>query len=275
MLSLALLPTVKNFKSNLDRGSIAPSLPAMTSSFAGGTIEVLVTRLDVGPEEVRASAALLTGAERQRATRFAFDRDRRRFTVARAWLRQLLAARLGSRPEAVELTYGVRGKPSLAQRFANSGLRFNVSHSDDVAACALSRGREIGIDVEAVRTMPDADDIAARFFSRRENEVYRALDARDRPLGFFNCWTRKEAFIKALGDGLYHKLDRFDVSLAPSEPARILRVEGTPGEACGWALHSFLPGPGLVGAVAVRRFADELSSKSYPQRIAVRAMLRG
>lgn len=275
LLSLAFLPTVKNFESNLDRGPIAPSPHATTASFADGTIEVVVTRLDVGPEAVRASAALLSDAERQRATRFAFDRDRRRFTVARARLRQLLAARLGTRPESVELTYGVHGKPSLARRFADSGLRFNVSHSDDVAVCALSRGREIGIDVEAVRVIPGADDIAARFFSRRENEVYRALDSRDRPLGFFNCWTRKEAFIKALGEGLYYPLARFDVSLAPGEPARILRVEGTPGDACGWALHSFLPGPGLIGAIAVRTFADELASKACPERIALRAMLRG
>jgi 4'-phosphopantetheinyl transferase len=211
--------------------------------------EVVVTRLDMGLEALRALAPLLSDVERQRASRFAFDRDRRRFTVARARLRQLLSARLDVRPEAVELTCGAHGKPSLAGRFADSDLRFNVSHSDDVAVYALSRGREIGIDVEAVRAVPDADDIAARFFSRRENEAYRTLDPCDRPLGFFNCWTRKEAFIKALGDGLYHPLDRFDVSLSPGEPARILRVEDTPGNACGWALDSFSPGPGLIGAV--------------------------
>jgi phosphopantetheinyl transferase len=87
------------------------------------------------------------------------------------------------------------------------------------------------------------------FFSRRENAAYQALDPRDKPIAFFNCWTRKEAFIKALGDGLYHPLDRFDVSLAPGEPARILRVDDTPGEACGWRLESFCPAPGFVAAV--------------------------
>jgi 4'-phosphopantetheinyl transferase len=127
-----------------------------------------------------------------------------------------------------------RGKPALSRRFANSDLRFNVSHSEDVAVYAFSRGREIGVDVEAVRELRDADDIAVRFFSRRENEAYLALDPRDRLLGFFNCWTRKEAFIKALGDGLYYPLDCFDVSLAPDEPARILRVENTPGNECAW-----------------------------------------
>jgi 4'-phosphopantetheinyl transferase len=113
----------------------------------------------------------------------------------------------------------------------------------------MAVGHEIGIDVEAVRVVPDADDIAARFFSRREREAYCALDGSRRPLGFFNCWTRKEAFVKALGDGLAHPLDDFDVSLSPDEPARILRVARTPGEHCGWRMESFSPAPGFVAAV--------------------------
>jgi 4'-phosphopantetheinyl transferase len=139
----------------------------------------------------------------------------------------------------------------LAPRFAGSDLRFNLSHSDELAVYGFAAGRELGVDVEEVRGLQDATDVAARFFSRRENEAYLALEARDRPQGFFNCWTRKEAFIKALGDGLYHPLDRFDVSLAPGEPAKVLRVEDTPGE-CGWTLHSFSPRPGFIGAVAFR-----------------------
>jgi 4'-phosphopantetheinyl transferase len=163
---------VKDLESNLSEGGpIAPSTLGAMVSFADDAIEVVVTRLDVGLEAVRAATALLSDAERQRASRLVFDRDRRRFTVARARLRQLLAARLGVRPESVELAYSIRGKPTLARRFADSDLRFNLSHSDDVAVYALSRGREIGIDVEAVRVIPDADDIAARFFSHRENEV--------------------------------------------------------------------------------------------------------
>jgi len=226
-----------------------------------------MSRLDVRQETVHALAALLSDKERQRASRFVFDRERRRFTVARARLRQLLSARLGMRPESVELVYGTCGKPALAPSCAASDLRFNVSHSDDVAVYAFSAGREIGIDVESIRVIRDADDIAARFFSRRENEAYLALDPRDRPLGFFNCWTRKEAFVKALGDGLCHPLDGFDVSLAPGEPAKILRVESIPGDHCGWTLHRFVPGPGLIGALVVRRFAHETASKAGPQRI--------
>lgn len=234
-----------------DAGSVPRSFPAWTASFAGAAIEVVVARLDLAPEALRASAALLSDAERLRASRFAFERDRRRCIVARARLRQLLGVRLDVRPDAVEVVYGERGKPALARRHADSNLRFNVAHSDDVAVYAFARGREIGIDVEAVRVISDADDIAARFFSRRENDAYRALGSRDRPLGFFNCWTRKEAFIKALGDGLYHPLERFDVSLTPSEPARILRVGNTPGDCCGWQMASFSPVRGFVAALVV------------------------
>jgi 4'-phosphopantetheinyl transferase len=221
--------------------------------FADLEIEVVATRLDATPDAVRMSAALLSKEERQRAARFACDRDRNHFITARARLRELLAARLDVRPESVEFVYGARGKPALSRRFAGAELHFNVSHSSDVAAYAFSRRRDIGIDVERVRVIRDIDDIAARFFSRRENEAYLALDRRDRLAGFFNCWTRKEAFIKALGEGMHHPLDGFDVTLAPGEPARILRVGPTPGNDCDWALHSFVSEPGFVGAVVARR----------------------
>jgi 4'-phosphopantetheinyl transferase len=219
------------------------------ASFPFGSSEVLAVRLDTRDEAVHAAQACLSQAEHLRAARFARELDRRRFIVARSRLRQLLGERLGLRPEAVELVYGERGKPALAPRLADSGLRFNLSHCDNVAVYAFAHGREVGVDVEAVRTLPDADDVAARFFSPREYGAYLALEPRLRPLGFFNCWTRKEAFIKALGDGLYYPLDRFDVSLAPDEPARIVRVGTTPGARCGWRIESFSPGAGLVAAV--------------------------
>jgi 4'-phosphopantetheinyl transferase len=217
--------------------------------FTGEHFEATVIRLEQSIEEIRALRNILSDTERRRADRFAFDRDRNRFIVARARLREMLATRLSVRPESVELTYGVHGKPALARRFADSELRFNVSHSDDVAVYAFSFGCEIGIDIEVVRPIPDADDIAAQFFSRRENEAYLTLDPSDKPLGFFHCWTRKEAFIKAIGEGLYHPLDSFDVSLAPGEPAEILRVKDMPGSESGWYLNSFSPLPGFIAAV--------------------------
>jgi 4'-phosphopantetheinyl transferase len=195
--------------------------------------EVVMARLDAGPEEVRSLRARLSDAERQRAGRFRYERDRRRFIVARARLRELLAARLDVKPQAIELAYGKNGKPGLAQRYADSGWRFNVAHCDDVAVYAFSRDSDVGIDIEAIRAIPEADDIAARFFSRREYAAYSALAPRDRPLGFLQCWTRKEALAKALGDGLSMPLDEFDVS-----------------RASGWRLQSFSPLPGFVAALA-------------------------
>lgn len=215
--------------------------------------DLVATRLDVAQEAIPALAALLSESERQRAARFTFEKDRRRFIVARATLRKQLAMRLGVGPEEVELVYSEQGKPALSGRFADSGLRFNVSHCDDLAVYAFSFGHEVGIDVEVVRWFADADDVAARFFSAAENEAYARLDSLEKPAGFFNCWTRKEAFIKAIGDGLAHPLDSFDVSLAPNEPPKILRIRNTPGDCCGWEIDSFVPAPGFVAAIVTEK----------------------
>jgi 4'-phosphopantetheinyl transferase len=238
--------------------------------FVAEGMEVVATRLDVGDEAVRRSEAVLSATERQRAGRFLFDRDRRRFTVARAGLRGLLAARLGVPPDSIELIYGTRGKPAIAPGAADSDLRFNVSHAGNFAAYAFATGREIGIDVEALRAVPNAADIAARFFSRRENEAFLALRPRDRPRGFFNCWTRKEAFVKALGDGLCHPLDRFDVSLTPGEPAKILRVDDTTGDDCGWRVESFSPASGFAMAVVVESRKCQPDSANTPSGLVCR-----
>jgi 4'-phosphopantetheinyl transferase len=191
--------------------------------------DVVIARLDPTPDEVRAAAALLSEAERSRSVRFHFARDRRRFVVARARLRELLAARLGVRAEDIELQYDRNGKP----RIARGGLKFSVAHCEDVALYALSESSEIGADIEAIRPLPEADAIAARFFSRSEYALYSMLAPQDRPRGFLECWTRKEAFAKATGEGLPTLLDELDAARAP-----------------GWRTHSFSPLPGYIAAVA-------------------------
>jgi 4'-phosphopantetheinyl transferase len=195
-------------------------------------VEVVASRLDLDPGAVDALAGWLHNGERQRAYRFRHARDRRRYVAARGLLRQLLAARLGTHPRAVEFSYGAHGKPCLAPGSAAGDMRFNVSHTGDFALFAFSRGREVGVDVEAVLPMRDADTIARHFFSRGELQAYRALEPRDRALGFFTCWTRKEAYLKALGGGLQSPLSEFD---APP----------------GWSLSSFAPAPGHTAALAV------------------------
>ena len=214
-------------------------------------VEIEVSSLVIDEEEHAALALMLSPAERARAESFVFEWDRRRFVAARARLRQLVAARIGTCPESVQFRAASRGKPSIVRTASAPDLRFNLSHCDDLAAYAFTIGREVGIDIERVRTLRDADAIAVRFFSAAENAAYQALEPEARPVGFFNCWTRKEAFIKAVGEGFALPLDTFDVSLAPGEEPRIIRVGEASGDECGWRLSSFLPGPGFVGAVVV------------------------
>jgi 4'-phosphopantetheinyl transferase len=214
-------------------------------------VEIVMARLDARADRVRALSDLLSDDERRRLSRFAFDRDRRRFAVARGTLREVLGERLGADPAAITFEYGRHGKPALGAPFSSSGVRFNVTHTDEIAVFALTHEREVGVDVESVRAMPDADLVAEHFFSEAETAVFRRLAPSDRLAGFYACWTRKEAFIKAQGDGLRFPLHEFDVSLDPTEPARILRVGQTPGGQCGWSLLSFSALPGVAGAVVV------------------------
>ena len=199
-------------------------------------VELVATRLDMAPQALAALASRLSAAERSRAARFRFERHRRRYIVARARLRELLAERLGTAPASIAFVYGENGKPALAEPFAGSGWRFNLSHCGDFALYAFSRHAQVGVDVEAVRELQEAEAIAARVFTRGENAAYRALGAHERPLGFFTCWTRKEAFVKAVGGGLSMPLGELDVSAAPP----------------GWRLDSFVPAAGFVAALAER-----------------------
>lgn len=211
-----------------------------------------------GGEDAEADLAVhLSDAECRRAARFHRLRDRRRYVVAHGRLRELLAQRLGIKPRQVALCSNRYGKPELTGHQAASGWRFSLSYSDGagggLALCALSRHGAIGVDVEAVRRLDDAEVLARHFFSSREFVMYCRLKPEDRLLGFFNCWTRKEAFLKALGTGLSRALSDFDVVLAPGLPARFLRVGTREGENCGWCLESIGPVGGRVAAVVTQR----------------------
>jgi 4'-phosphopantetheinyl transferase len=220
---------------------------------APADIDVVATRVAIDDDTVRASTAVLSASERSRAERIIYDRDRRRFIVRRARLRRLLAERLNVPAESLRFSETTRGKPELLPPFDSAGLRFSLTHSEDLAVYAFSTRADVGVDAEAIRDLPEADDIAALSFSAREYATYRRLPARDKRLGFLNCWTRKEAFVKATGCGLGDSLDFFDVSLAPSEPARILRVNDRTGDDCGWSLASFSPAPRFVAALVTER----------------------
>jgi 4'-phosphopantetheinyl transferase len=195
--------------------------------------------------------AHLSPDERARAARFRFPEHRTAFVAGRGAQREILSRYAGLPPHALAYRETQHGKQSLDGPAAALGIRYNVSNSGDLALYAVTLGREIGVDLERIKPMPDGLDIAKRFFSAPENEIFAALDESVRDLAFFNCWTRKEAYIKAVGEGLSMPLDRFDVAFAPGEPARLLRTRGEEDEAARWSMLEVHPGPGYVGALAV------------------------
>ncbi len=167
---------------------------------------------------------LLSVEERIRAGCFHFAPDQRRFIIRRAVLRQLLALALEIEPQAIQLEFGPHGKPFVAGQAGACGLQFSCSHSADWALIALARGSELGVDLEQHRPMADAENLAKNFFSPSEINELMELPLELKTAGFFNCWTRKEAFVKAIGRGLSYPLNRFSVSLAPDKPAALLAV---------------------------------------------------
>jgi len=163
-------------------------------------------------------------------------------------LRALLASYLGKEPAEVCFSYGPQGKPALAD--ASCSLRFNTSNSSDLVAYAFTPGCEIGIDVEQHRPVHDWDRIAHRFFSPEEASELSDLPEAERIAAFFNCWSRKEACIKAIGGGLSIPLDSFRVTLRPGVAARMVSLNGSEEAARAWTLHDIAPAPEYAGAIA-------------------------
>lgn len=215
-----------------------------------GEVHIWSVRLDPPAERVEALGRSLSQDEHDRANRFRFDRHRRQYVVGRGALRSLLAAYTGTRPELVRFTYGPRGKPFLE---GSSDLFFNLSNSDEMALVGFVRGREIGMDIEFLKPMPDCEQIAERFFSESERVVLRGIPKESKEEAFFNCWTRKEAYLKAVGEGLAAPLDSFDVTLAPGEPPRMLTLRGDAEAASRWWLEHFRLSPEYIGALALER----------------------
>jgi 4'-phosphopantetheinyl transferase len=233
---------------------------------AGGEAEVWSASLERPARTLEALASLLAPDERARAARFHFERDRNRYVVGRALLRVILGRHLQTEAATVSFRYDRHGKPRLDSPWQASGLEFNVSHSGSVALFAIARDRRVGVDVELVRPLDDAPGLAESAFSAAEVAALRALPPGRFLDGFFACWTRKEAFVKARGEGLSLALDAFDVSVDPESEAELIATRFDPEEAGRWTLRSLDPGPGLAGAVAVegarppvtlRRWEDE------------------
>jgi 4'-phosphopantetheinyl transferase len=227
------------------------SSPPADLILAGGDVHVWRATLDQPERCVRKLASTLCDDERARAARYRFVRDRRRFVVARGILRTILGWYLGVQPVRLRFRYGPHGKPSLADGFSGGTLEFNLSHSHELTLYAFTRGRRVGVDVEYARVIPDAEQIVDSFFSAREKAVWRTLRASQKREAFLNWWTRKEAYSKALGNGLGQRLDRFDASLAGGASAGRRNAVGDPRAASHWSLGSLTPAQGYKAAVAV------------------------
>ncbi len=191
----------------------------------------------------------MTDDERQRAARFHFERDRTRFVCARGILRRLIAAELDLPPGRIRFDYGAHGKPALAGDQARGGLRFNVSHSDGLGLFVFACDRAIGADLEKIRPVRYGRAVARRFFAEDECAALEGLVGDDWDRAFFRCWTRKEAFVKAVGDGLSYPLRAFSVAVSEGVPARILRVDGDRDAPGRFWLTAFPAGAGFEAAI--------------------------
>jgi 4'-phosphopantetheinyl transferase len=206
----------------------------------------------------------LSSDEQARAERFHFQKDRNHYIVARGLLRNILSSYLGIGAGDVQFSYSRFGKPALVERYGRQSVQFNLSHSNGLAIVGVTRGRAIGIDLEHIRSNIAYEQMARLFFSPREVETLFNLPPEEQCNAFFTCWTRKEAYIKARGDGLSLDLHKFDVSLSPGESAALLNVADDPTEVARWSLVDVSPEPGYAASLAVEGHECRITLRDLP-----------
>ncbi len=200
-------------------------------------VHVRIASLDCPQSEMKYFENILADDEINRANRFHFRKDRERFVARRGLLRMILSSYLGMPANEIIFTYGCHGKPGLRRQDSRPNIEFNLGHSGGTAIYAITQDRAVGVDIESVQAGFPVEDVAKNFFSVAEISAFQALPITLRTEAFFKCWTRKEAFIKALGDGLSFPLSNFDVSLMPGQPARLLHVRGPSEEPSRWYME--------------------------------------
>lgn len=211
--------------------------------------------LERSQSELQALQTTLSSDEIARAQRFYFEQHRQRFIAGRGILRTILGRYLGVEPQAIQFTYELRGKPLLADSFADSGLSFNLSHSENLALCGVSINRKIGIDIEHMRSVSDVEALAERFFAPKEYEVVRSLPPNQQQQVFFRYWTCKEAYLKAIGVGIV-QLEKVEISLTLEQPAKLITDQE-------WSLIELTPGDNYLGAVAIAGQSLDLKCWQY------------
>lgn len=220
-------------------------------SFHSSDVHLWSAPLNVADQVYAVLSQGLSPDEWERADKFVFKRDRRNFIVARGMLRDVLASYLDCQPIGIRFQYGLHGKPGIRFEEAPGRLEFNLSHSSGYLVLAISAGRQVGVDVERIRPLPDLDQVASNSFSDYEQNALSAFAPEEKLLGFFRCWTRKEAYLKARGDGLSIPLDAFDMSLAADNPIGMLSNRLDPNEVSRWSFYTFTPEQGFIAALAV------------------------
>jgi 4'-phosphopantetheinyl transferase len=229
-----------------------PAAPRLASA----EVHVWEFPLTISKSTLAEYARVLSSDECERAARFHFEKDRHKFTVARACMRTILAAYLKRTAQELSFTYSANGKPALVE--TASGIRFNLSHSGEMALLGVALGIDIGVDIELIRPDVETDNLARRFFSPLERDSIRALPEEQRISAFFRCWTCKEAFLKAQGVGLSRNLDSFDVEVNPKSAARLLATRPDATEIDRWFLHDIDVMTNYTAALAIESSISSL-----------------
>ncbi|MEO8664515.1 MAG: 4'-phosphopantetheinyl transferase superfamily protein [Ignavibacteria bacterium] len=214
----------------------------------GNEIHIYSIDSKVVVNEIESFREVLSEFEILKAKRFKFDKDKKNYIVFRSTLRKILSEYLITDPSSITFSYSEKGKPYIK----DSILKFNVSHSRSLAVYAVTLNDELGIDTEHIKKMPDAFEIAQRYFSIKENTEFAELKKGEIPLSFFNCWTRKEAFIKALGYGLSYPLADFSVSFKPGDEPQISWIKDNDKKKNEWSLFNIDIAKGYVTSLAVK-----------------------
>lgn len=221
------------------------------------TAHVWCVALDFSQDILKTFLSLLSSDEQERAQQFRFEKDRNHFIAARGLLREVLSRYSNIEPQKLKFHYNIYGKPSLADY---SQLQFNLSHSNGLALYALTLDNNIGVDIEFKGRECDIDAIAQRYYSPREYEILNKLSGTEKTDAFFNAWARKEAFLKALGQGISYSLDKVEVTLTADELARFVAIHDTAQDVSQWYLHALNPSPDFAAALAIKGHVDKVET---------------
>lgn len=229
-----------------------------------GEVHVWFVRLPKMSAHFESILEILAPDEVARAARFRFDGNRNEYILTRGFLRHILSSYAGSAPHLLRFCYNSYGKPTLAAPWCGNRLEFSVSHSRGVAVCAVMRDGQVGVDLEYLHQDVEFDQIAEQFFSPREMSLFRRLPSNKKRVAFFSCWTRKEAYIKARGEGMFLDLRSFDVAFAQDQPASVFIGTDNPSETRRWSLADLSAPVGYTASVAFEGVVGRIRSWEWP-----------